>query len=240
MMKRAFLMNKKAGVMLITGAFLTACQSVPISPKLPISAQSQATITVKDGDDDQDGVLNSVDSCPNTPLNIAVDVKGCEVPPACLDCDTGRTELRLFFAKNATYPLDMTYFYEFGKRVIKAQKDFADEAKFYADNEKTLDSYNQYRMRQRQAYPNVCVHIEGHSSKGKQGENSEALAKQRVDTVIQMYQERYGIDKNTFRIDYFGDERPIATNSTADGRAMNQRIFMFLTKCQKFENQPFN
>lgn len=32
---------------------------------------------VKDGDDDGDGVLNSVDECPNTPAGVPVDAKGC-------------------------------------------------------------------------------------------------------------------------------------------------------------------
>ncbi|MCW8895398.1 thrombospondin type 3 repeat-containing protein, partial [Sulfurimonas sp.] len=32
-----------------------------------------------DGDDDNDGVLNSVDQCPNTPAGVKVDASGCKV-----------------------------------------------------------------------------------------------------------------------------------------------------------------
>jgi len=34
-----------------------------------------------DGDDDHDGVLNSKDTCPNTPAGTAVDANGCPIPP---------------------------------------------------------------------------------------------------------------------------------------------------------------
>lgn len=33
-----------------------------------------------DGDDDQDGVLNSKDKCPDTPRDLAVDADGCPIP----------------------------------------------------------------------------------------------------------------------------------------------------------------
>ena len=48
-----------------------------------------------DGDDDQDGVLNSVDKCPGTPLNVVVDADGC--PRQISVDDALRMELRVFF-----------------------------------------------------------------------------------------------------------------------------------------------
>jgi OOP family OmpA-OmpF porin len=40
--------------------------------------KSPATVAI-DGDDDQDGVLNSLDKCPNTPTNVVVNEEGCPV-----------------------------------------------------------------------------------------------------------------------------------------------------------------
>ena len=40
------------------------------------------TAPVEDGDDDGDGVLNSLDECPNTPAGAQVDSRGCEIHAA--------------------------------------------------------------------------------------------------------------------------------------------------------------
>lgn len=42
----------------------------------------QMTAAVVDGDDDGDGVLNSMDECPNTPAGAQVDSRGCEIHAA--------------------------------------------------------------------------------------------------------------------------------------------------------------
>ncbi len=39
----------------------------------------QMTAAPVDGDDDGDGVLNSMDECPNTPAGAQVDNRGCEI-----------------------------------------------------------------------------------------------------------------------------------------------------------------
>ena len=47
-----------------------------LSNRVMISVYIQPT-QIKDGDDDKDGVLNSKDKCPNTPLHVEVDADGC-------------------------------------------------------------------------------------------------------------------------------------------------------------------
>lgn len=177
---------------------------------------------------------NSIDQCPDTPKDTVVDSRGCTVP--ILPISENITELRLFFNKNENYPIDTSDFKTFGEKIIEDQKEYTKTEKYLMENEKNLDSYDQHRLQfYKQRY--VCVRIEGHSSKGKQGENNDKIAKKRVDTIIQMYQELYGIDKSTFKIEYYGSGRPIASNSTDEGRAMNQRVYMFISGCTKPENK---
>ncbi|MBS9778711.1 MAG: OmpA family protein [Campylobacteraceae bacterium] len=53
---------------------------VPPKPK-PVEVKKVVPVVVEekvvDRDDDKDGVLNSVDECPNTPAGVPVDAKGC-------------------------------------------------------------------------------------------------------------------------------------------------------------------
>ncbi|MDB9822995.1 OmpA family protein [Deltaproteobacteria bacterium] len=50
----------------IIGAFINRCEEEPV-----------AVVEVQDSDTDDDGVLDSLDQCPYTPLGIEVDYKGC-------------------------------------------------------------------------------------------------------------------------------------------------------------------
>ena len=47
-----------------------------------ISAKQMTAPDPVDGDDDGDGVLNSLDECPNTPAGAQVDSRGCEIHAA--------------------------------------------------------------------------------------------------------------------------------------------------------------
>ena len=42
----------------------------------------EMTAPAEDGDDDGDGVVNSLDECPNTPAGAEVDSRGCEIHAA--------------------------------------------------------------------------------------------------------------------------------------------------------------
>lgn len=56
-------------------------------------------------DDDQDGVVNRLDQCPNTPSTSAIDANGCPT----LVSSIKHYEQVLFFAKNSPRPLDNEY-----------------------------------------------------------------------------------------------------------------------------------
>lgn len=91
--------------LLILSSFivLTACQSVPVKIAEREKTDLPVIFTI-DNDTDQDGVLDDTDQCPNTPMNVVVDYKGCPVVDDC--CIDYRPEFRSFYEKNTSYPDD--------------------------------------------------------------------------------------------------------------------------------------
>jgi len=74
----------------------------------PVKEEVKETVAVVDGDDDQDGVLNSADKCPTTPKGSVVDNEGC----------TKIVNLHINF-ETASYTID-----EASKPNVKAFADF--------------------------------------------------------------------------------------------------------------------
>ena len=60
---------------------LTGCQTSPTIPSLPTPiSQHDHRVTLKaDRDSDGDGALDAIDDCPETPLNVVADERGCPV-----------------------------------------------------------------------------------------------------------------------------------------------------------------
>lgn len=51
----------------------------PVAVPEPVKEEVTSAVAVVDGDDDKDGVLNSVDKCPTTPAGHKVDSDGCSI-----------------------------------------------------------------------------------------------------------------------------------------------------------------
>ncbi|MFW2177462.1 MULTISPECIES: OmpA family protein [unclassified Moraxella] len=158
----------------------------------------EPVVVKTDGDADQDGVLDSVDQCPNTPLNVVVDANGC---PKQLDqTDALRMELRVFFDNDKT--------------VIKDQ--------YKPEIQKVAEKMNEY--------PNSTASIEGHASKtGPSARYNQRLSEARANAVKSMLVNQYGIAPTRVSTVGYGYDRPIADNNTAEGRAMNRRVYAIIT-----------
>jgi outer membrane protein OmpA-like peptidoglycan-associated protein len=71
-------------------------------------------------------------------------------------------------------------------------------------------------------YPEAKVVIEGHTdSMGDEGHN-KTLSQKRADAIQQYLISK--IDPSTVKAVGYGEERPIATNESAEGRALNRRV----------------
>ena len=183
-----------AGLNVVLGGHLApAAPAAPVVEPIPVEP-----IVVTDGDDDQDGVLNSVDKCPGTPLNVVVDADGC--PRQISFDDALRMELRVFFDNDKT--------------VIKDQ--------YKPEIQKVAEKMNEY--------PNSTASIEGHASKtGPSARYNQRLSEARANAVKSMLVNQFGVAPQRISTVGYGYDRPIADNNTAEGRAMNRRVYAIIT-----------
>lgn len=90
-----------AGLEVVLGGHLAPTVAVPpqleptLVPVEPPIVTTPVVVVTPDVDSDGDGVFDSVDQCPGTPMNLVVDARGCEVDVVV--SDELKMELRVFF-----------------------------------------------------------------------------------------------------------------------------------------------
>ena len=166
-------------------------------------------------DTDGDGVIDSVDACPNTPAGTKVDARGCEpdsdgdgvVDSAdrCPGTPAGdkvdefgcslRARLETFFDTNSA--------------VLKPESypDLERVAKFMAE------------------VPRVRGELEGHTDDVGNDKANERLSQRRADAVKAWLVSK-GIDPARLTTRGYGESQPIADNATPEGRAKNRRVVL--------------
>ena len=73
-------------------------------------------------------------------------------------------------------------------------------------------------------YPDLNVVIEGHTDSVGTAEYNKKLSQERADAVKKYMVEKGGIDANRIKAIGFGEEKPIASNDTDEGRQQNRRV----------------
>ncbi|MCP1328039.1 OmpA family protein, partial [Halomonas sp. 707D4] len=71
--------------------------------------------------------------------------------------------------------------------------------------------------------PDVRVSIEGHTDSVGSAEYNRNLSQRRAESVASYLAQR-GVPASDMRSIGYGEERPIATNETDEGRAQNRRV----------------
>ena len=66
--------------------------------------------------------------------------------------------------------------------------------------------------------------LEGHTDSAGSEVYNQGLSQRRVEAVKEVLVSQYGIDADRVTAVGYGETRPIADNSTADGRARNRRV----------------
>ncbi|SDU05381.1 OmpA-OmpF porin, OOP family [Pseudomonas pohangensis] len=140
-------------------------------------------------DDDNDGVCDNADQCPDTEANVTVDADGC---PAA--AEAVRVELDVKF--------------DFDKSAVKQDS--------YAEIKTVADFMNQY--------PQTTTTVEGYTdSVGSEAYNQQ-LSQRRADAVRQVMVDEYGVAADRVSAVGEGESDPVASNDTAEGRALNRRV----------------
>lgn len=73
-------------------------------------------------------------------------------------------------------------------------------------------------------YPNAVAAIEGHTDSRASDSYNQALSQRRVDAVRKILIEQYHIAPDRLNAVGYGESRPIADNSTPEGRQKNRRV----------------
>lgn len=191
-----------------------------------------------DVDNDNDGLLDIADKCPNEPedLNGYQDEDGCPEGNADRDLD-GVFD---YADKCPDEPENVNeYLDEDGCPDVKP-----DNIRVTADRieiqEKVLFSTGRSRILSSsygilnsvaqvlRDYPSIKVRIEGHTdSQGSESLNKR-LSQQRAKAVFD-YLSAQGIQGSRMAPEGFGEERPIDTNRTSEGRTNNRRVEFHIT-----------
>ncbi|MDX1695804.1 MAG: OmpA family protein [Ketobacteraceae bacterium] len=177
-------------------------------------------------DSDNDGVFDDKDQCPNTPEGVKVDANGCPLDSdkdgvpnyldKCLDsapdarvdskgCDLKRVrvdeiKLKVQFASNSSIVP------ESAMSEIKKVADFMGRHK------------------------DLVVEIEGHTDSMGKASYNKFLSQRRADAVAKVLVDKFGIDSGRVKATGYGEEKPVASNETAEGRQENRRVVAVLQK----------
>ena len=149
---------------------------------------------VVDGDEDGDGVLDSVDQCPGTPAGTRVDSVGCPLP----------------VTQVASIKLMVNFGFDSSKVEERYFSDLAELAAFL------------------QRFEDVYVDIEGHTDSVGPEDYNQALSQRRAQAVVDLLVNEHGIAPARLQAKGFGESRPVADNSTSEGRAQNRRVMATL------------
>ncbi|WP_413112842.1 OmpA family protein [Thaumasiovibrio sp. DFM-14] len=76
-------------------------------------------------------------------------------------------------------------------------------------------------------YPESELYVIGHTDSSGSVEYNQTLSEERAATVAEYLKERFNITKERVFIEGRGEEQPIASNETDEGRAQNRRVEAF-------------
>ena len=183
-------------VISISALTLSACQTADLSKQT--SQNTNMPTVVINLDRDGDGVPDDTDMCPGTPMNIVTDERGCPFTGMGIGL---KMEYRAFFAKGSS-ELSPEYQLELDKVAAKLQE-----------------------------YYTATMRIEGHASTDEIGETSvsssqlNSLSRNRALIVKNYLIMQHQIYPNRLSTFSFGDEQPIASSDTEEGKSMNRRVY---------------
>lgn len=183
-------------------------------------AKAAAPVAAAVADSDKDGVADTYDKCLATPPGVEVDSKGCpldsdsdgvfDYEDACADTDTRLSvdTKGCPIALKETISIDLSVKFDSNSDVVKPQ--------YYAEIQKVADFLSEYN--------NTAVEIEGHTDTSGSAAYNKSLSQRRADSVARVLTSQMGIASRRVTSVGYGEERPIADESTPEGRLANRRV----------------
>lgn len=171
-------------------------------------------------DSDSDGVVNERDNCPNTPRGVSVDSQGCERDSdrdGVVDSkDQCPGTARQYKVDSTGCPIELSENVSIEMRVEFATNSAEVREAYMSEIKKVADFMNQFDRTQ--------VTVEGHTDSTGAAAYNQDLSQRRAESVRQVLINRFGLDADRVKAVGYGEERPTATNETAEGRELNRRV----------------
>lgn len=203
--------------------FFNTVHHCPIYTETGTQCEKAQSALIVDGDSDNDGVLNSVDQCLQTPALATVDASGCSadadddkdgVVNSLDKCPNTSANVTKVDESGCTVAIDLKVNFKFDSFEVKQSsmpyiKDFA----YFMNTNKT------YKAR-----------IEGHTDTSGPAAYNQMLSQKRAQVVADLIASEGNVDASRLTAVGKGEASPIADNATAAGRIANRRTEAHIIK----------
>jgi len=178
-------------------------------------------------DTDEDGVVDKIDQCPGTPEGTKVDAKGCPLVAA-KDSDGDGVDDSIDACPNTPrgFKVDARGCATRDARIVLHDINFEfDSSRLTAASKSELDKIAGGLKGQ----PSMGLTIEGHTDATGSDAYNMKLSKDRA-SAARAYLISQGVEGSRLEAVGYGETKPIASNSTKDGRAENRRVEFSVTR----------
>ncbi|WP_409519751.1 OmpA family protein [Pseudomonas sp. J452] len=158
----------------------------------------------QDGDQDDDGVFDRRDRCPDTPPNTPVHHNGCPLPVY----PSGEEPAAPVVEVSEAVRVELDVKFDFDKSVVKEDS--------MADIQSLADFMKQY--------PQTSTVVEGHTDSVGSDAYNQGLSERRANAVRDVLVNQYGVEAGRVSSVGHGEAQPVADNETDEGRAVNRRV----------------
>jgi OOP family OmpA-OmpF porin len=190
----------------------------PVAPQCPSYGEVPAGVAVDaEGcplDSDGDGVPDYRDQCPGTPAGVEVNANGCP-----LDSDNDGVPDYRDQCPNTPAGVEVNALGCPDSVVLQEVNFEFDSAQLTSNARSVLNGVAERLVNN----PDVRVSIEGHTDSRGSDEYNKNLSQERAQSVAAYLAER-GVNANRMRAVGYGEEFPIASNETEEGRFQNRRV----------------
>jgi OOP family OmpA-OmpF porin len=185
------------------------------APMMAMKNETQAL------DSDNDGIMDNIDKCPTTPQGVDVNAMGC---PRDDDGDgVANYEDKCPNTTDRRAMIEATGCYKMLKESVRV-----DLMVEFDNNSSQTRAEHRAEVRKifefMTSYPNTRVTIEGHTDSRGAAEYNKNLSQRRADSIAELLISDFGIKRSRVSAEGFGEERPIASNETNEGRQHNRRV----------------
>ena len=147
-------------------------------------------------DSDGDGVYDGIDQCPDTPRNAKVDARGCPITPPIVQRLLEKEPVVL---EGVEFDVNKDSLRPESHRIL----------------DEVADSLKDW--------PDLRVEVQGHTDSTGSSAHNQALSNRRAASV-KAYLVSRGISASRLEAKGFGEDRPIASNETTEGKQKNRRV----------------